>query len=118
MFLTYQNPVYTYLKSPDQAATEAVHHPLVVVGAGPVGMAAAIDAAMRGIEVLVLDEDNTVSVGSRAVCYSKRALEILDRLGCARDVVAPDGHLERAVHAVHLDRDRLAGIELVDEEVR
>lgn len=87
MFLTYQNPVYTYLKSPDQAATEPAHHPLVVVGAGPVGMAAAIDAAMRGIEVLVLDEDNTVSVGSRAVCYSKRALEILDRLGCARPMI-------------------------------
>jgi len=87
MFLTYKNPVYAYLKSPDQHASAPVHHPLVVVGAGPVGMAAAIDAAMRGIDVLVLDEDNTVSVGSRAVCYSKRALEIMDRLACAEPMI-------------------------------
>jgi len=87
MFLTYQNPVYAYVKSPDQGAAEPVHHPLIVVGAGPVGMAAAIDAAMRGIDVLMLDEDNTVSVGSRAVCYSKRALEILDRLECAQPMI-------------------------------
>jgi 3-(3-hydroxy-phenyl)propionate hydroxylase len=33
------------------------------------------------------DEDHTVSVGSRAICYAKRALEILDRLGCGQRVV-------------------------------
>src|SRR5690606_27191137 len=30
---------------------------------------------------VVLDDNNVVSVGSRAICWSKRALEILDRLG-------------------------------------
>lgn len=55
--------------------------PLIIVGAGPVGLAAAVDARLRGIPVLVFDEDNTVSIGSRAVCYAKRALEVLDRLG-------------------------------------
>ncbi len=35
----------------------------------------------------MLDEDCTVSVGSRAICYAKRALEILDRLGCAQPIV-------------------------------
>ena len=47
MFLTYNNPVYDYVKSVDQEATAPVHHPLIIVGAGPVGMAGAIDAAMR-----------------------------------------------------------------------
>ena len=28
--------------------------------------------------MLLFDEDKTVSVGSRAVCYAKRALEVLD----------------------------------------
>ena len=87
MFLTYDNPVYDYARSPDQSAAEPVHHPLIVVGAGPVGMAAAIDAAQRGLQVLLLDDDNTVSVGSRAVCYSKRCLEIMDRLGCAEPMI-------------------------------
>ena len=60
---------------------------MIVAGAGPVGLAAAIDLAQRGIDVLVLDEDNTVSVGSRAICWSKRTLEILDRLGCGERLV-------------------------------
>ncbi len=60
---------------------------MVVVGAGPVGLAAAIDLAQRDIPVLVLDDDDTVSVGSRAICYAKRTLEILDRLGCGEPIV-------------------------------
>ena len=61
---------------------------MVIAGAGPVGLCAAIDLAQRGIDVLVLDEDNTVSVGSRAICWAKRTLEIFDRLGCGDRVVA------------------------------
>jgi 3-(3-hydroxy-phenyl)propionate hydroxylase len=63
------------------------HCGVVIVGAGPVGLAAAIDLAQRDIPVLVLDDDDTVSVGSRAICYAKRTLEILDRLGCGEPVV-------------------------------
>ncbi|OMH33581.1 FAD-dependent oxidoreductase [Motiliproteus sp. MSK22-1] len=87
MFLTYENPVYEYTKSPDQNSLAPAHHPLVIVGAGPIGMGAALDAHLQGIPAVVLDDNNTVSVGSRAVCYSKRALEILNRLGCARRMV-------------------------------
>jgi len=52
-----------------------------------VGLTAAIDLALRGIDVLLVDEDDTVSVGSRAICWSKRTLEILDRLGCGERLV-------------------------------
>ena len=60
---------------------------IVVVGAGPVGLAAAVDLGMRDIPVVVLDDDHTVSVGSRAICWAKRTLEIFDRLGCAEPIV-------------------------------
>ena len=83
---TYTQPVYPYTK-PAEAAGAPRRWPVIVVGAGPVGLAAAIDLALRGIDVLVLDEDDTVSVGSRAICWSKRTLEILDRLGCAERLV-------------------------------
>jgi 3-(3-hydroxy-phenyl)propionate hydroxylase len=83
---TYTNPVYPYRRSPDQDGPPA-RRPVVVVGAGPIGLAAAIDLAQQDVPVVVLDEDNTVSVGSRAICYAKRALEILDRLGCGERVV-------------------------------
>jgi len=36
----------------------------------------------------VLDDDNTVSIGSRAVCYAKRPLEIWDRLGVGQEFAA------------------------------
>ena len=88
MLSTYHYPRYAYrraaeLDAPDQVA----RHPVVVVGAGPVGLSAAIDLAQQGLKVLLLDEDNSVSVGSRGLCYAKRTLEILDRLGCGQAVV-------------------------------
>src|SRR6185369_5249388 len=84
---TYTNPVYRFTR-PAELDAPGERRPIVIVGAGPVGLAAAIDLGQRGIPVVVLDEDRTVSVGSRAICYAKRALEILDRLGCAQPVVA------------------------------
>ena len=79
----YINPIYPYKSPADLMAVPPLHKPLIVIGAGPVGLAAAIDARLQGLDVLVLDDDKTVSVGSRAVCYAKRSLEILDRLGIA-----------------------------------
>ncbi len=87
MLLTYSNPVYDYIKSADQTGEKVAYHPVIVVGAGPIGMAAAIDLGQFQKPVLVLDDNNTVSVGSRAVCYSKRALEVLDRLNCAQPML-------------------------------
>ena len=57
------------------------HHPVVVVGAGLVGLTVALDLAQRGVPVVVLDDDDTVSTGSRAICMAKRSLEIFGRLG-------------------------------------
>jgi 3-(3-hydroxy-phenyl)propionate hydroxylase len=80
------NPVFEFRRPPELDGA-AVRHPVVVVGAGPVGLVAAIDVAQHGIPAVVVDDDCTVSVGSRAICYAKRSLEILDRLGCAEAVV-------------------------------
>jgi 3-(3-hydroxy-phenyl)propionate hydroxylase len=82
---TYINPVYEFRRPPELDGVHA-RRPIVIVGAGPVGLVAAIDLAQRGQPALVLDDDTTVSVGSRAICYAKRTLEILDRLGCGEQV--------------------------------
>ncbi len=60
---------------------------MIVVGAGPVGLSLAIDLAQRGVRVLLLDNDNKLSHGSRAICFAKRTLEIFDRLGCGQRMV-------------------------------
>ena len=80
----FQHLVLDYVRSPDQDAREAVRHPVIVVGAGPVGLAAAIDLAQQGVPVVLLDDDDRLSNGSRAICFAKRTLEIFDRLGCGR----------------------------------
>ncbi|WP_428647944.1 FAD-dependent oxidoreductase [Roseibium sp.] len=83
----FEVPLYPYKRSPDQDAERPVRHPVVVVGAGPVGLAMAIDLALKDIPVVVLDDNDKVSFGSRAICFSKRSLEIFDRLGCGDEMV-------------------------------
>ena len=79
---------YDYRRSRDQDSRAAVRHPVVVVGAGPVGLAAAIDLALRGVPVILLDDADRIGEGSRGICWSKRTLEILDRLGVGERLVA------------------------------
>ena len=86
--LDYQSLEFEYRRAPGQGAAEPVRHPVVVVGAGPVGLAAAIDLAQRGQRVLLLDNDHKLSTGSRAICFAKRTLEVFDRLGCGGRMVA------------------------------
>ncbi len=83
---TYVFPKYPYRRPEEIGAPTHARRPVVIAGAGPVGMCAAIDLAQRGVPVVILDDEDTVSVGSRAVCYAKRTLEILDRLGCGEPV--------------------------------
>ncbi len=84
----HHNPVYPYRRRADQDCATARHHPVVVVGAGPSGLTAAIELATQGVAAVVLDDNNTVSTGSRAICFAKRTLEIWDRLGCAAPMLA------------------------------
>jgi len=84
---TYAYPTFSYRAPHDLMGDAPQRHPLVIIGAGPVGLAAAIDARLQGLEVIVFDQDDSVAVGSRAVCYAKRSLEILDRLGVGDCVV-------------------------------
>ena len=85
--IDYQALVLPYARVPDLDAESPARRPVVVVGAGPVGLAAAIDLAQSGTDVLLLDDDDRLSTGSRAICFAKRTLEIFDRLGCGEPMV-------------------------------
>jgi 3-(3-hydroxy-phenyl)propionate hydroxylase len=74
---TYVHPRYAHVPPTDDGA----RHKVVVVGGGLVGLTAALDLATRGQPVVLLDDDETVSVGSRAISFAKRTLEIYARLG-------------------------------------
>jgi len=84
---SFDYPTYPYRPAPEQLGETAPTSPVIVIGAGPVGLTIAIDLGQRGIPVILLDDDDTVSHGSRAICWSKRTLEIFDRLGLAGPLV-------------------------------
>ncbi|MEO1199881.1 MAG: FAD-dependent oxidoreductase [Pseudomonadota bacterium] len=77
----YQYEPFDYTPPPETRGHAGRRWPVAIVGAGPVGLAAAIDLAQHGIDCVILDDNNVVSTGSRAICWSKRTLEIMDRLG-------------------------------------
>jgi 3-(3-hydroxy-phenyl)propionate hydroxylase len=87
MLKTYAYPRFDYAPSAEQQSGVVRRHPVVVVGAGPIGLTAALDCAARGLPAVLLDDNDTVSIGSRAICYAKRPLEIWDRLGCGDRLV-------------------------------
>ncbi|MBI1732143.1 MAG: FAD-dependent oxidoreductase [Gammaproteobacteria bacterium] len=72
---------YPFVPPPELTSGTVPHVPVIIAGGGPIGLATAVDLARRGIRSLALERTNTVSDGSRAICWAKRTLEILDRLG-------------------------------------
>ncbi|MEW5862569.1 MAG: FAD-dependent oxidoreductase [Pseudomonadota bacterium] len=87
----YRLPEYEYRTPPELARGAAGEYPVVVVGAGLAGLTAALELGSRGVQTVLLDEDNTVGaqgLSSRGICYAKRSLEILDRFGVAERIRA------------------------------
>ena len=82
--IDYQALAFDYKARPAHAPDR---HRIVVVGAGPVGLSMALDIAAHGHKVVVIDDDNRLSTGSRAICFAKRTLDIWDRLGVGERMV-------------------------------
>ena len=78
---------FKYRRPPELDDKLTTPIPVAVIGAGPVGLSAAIDLVQHGVPVMLLDEDDTLSPGSRAICWAKRTLEIFDRLGVGERIV-------------------------------
>ena len=88
MNIDFQTLAFEYRKAAEHDPGAWPVQPVIVVGAGPIGLATAIDVAQQGTPVIVLDDDQTLSTGSRAICFAKRTLEVFDRLGCGEPMVA------------------------------
>ncbi|WP_024537001.1 FAD-dependent oxidoreductase [Comamonas badia] len=63
---------------------DSKRHAVAIVGGGPVGLAVALGLANHGIASVVIEADDSVCFGSRAICISRRSLEIMERLGALR----------------------------------
>jgi len=71
---------YPYFGAPVRPREEPLH-PVAIVGAGPVGMVAALTLAMHGVRSVLVDRKSTFNDGSRAICVSRSSYHILDQLG-------------------------------------
>jgi 3-(3-hydroxy-phenyl)propionate hydroxylase len=64
-----------------QQGADAQRHAVTIVGGGPVGLAVALGLANHGVRSVLIEADDSVCYGSRAICISRRSLEIIERLG-------------------------------------
>ena len=105
--------LYPYAKVAAQDAAPE-RHPVVIIGGGPVGMALALDLGLKGTPVLVLDDHEGVGLGSRAICFAKRTLEICDRMGAGEAMV--EKGVQWNVGKVFHGDDRVFEFNLLPEE--
>lgn len=83
----YEYRPFEYVTPPELSGVASSVAPVAIIGAGPVGLTLAIDLALHGVKCVVLDDNNVVSHGSRAICWAKRTLEIFDRLGVGQKML-------------------------------
>ena len=81
-------PIYREIGSVPAAGMSRDKARVTVVGAGPVGLAMALDLGRRGHPVTVLTRLDFIAHCSKAICFSKRSLDILDRLGVGDRAIA------------------------------
>ena len=73
---------FTYERFPPTLPKDKhAHHKVAIAGGGPIGLATALGLAKQGVPSIVIEADNSVCEGSRAICISRRSLQILQRLG-------------------------------------
>ena len=59
------------------------HAPVVIAGAGPIGLVTALALAQQGVRCVLLEAERQVSEGSRAIVFTRRSMEILQQVGVA-----------------------------------
>jgi 3-(3-hydroxy-phenyl)propionate hydroxylase len=87
-----------------EARGERKRHQVIIVGGGPVGLTTALELAAFGVPSVILEDGDTVSEGSRGLCWSKRTLEIFDRHGVTEQMLAK-GYTWHTGRLFHGDRE-------------
>ena len=80
----YDLPTYPFVPPPELADGKPRRYPIVIVGGGLSGLTLGCDLANRGIDCVLLDEDDTIGVrgaSSRGIVYAQKTLEVFAHLG-------------------------------------
>lgn len=80
-------PIHKQLIAAPAPKAASDHQEVVIVGGGPVGLSLALDLAQKGRKVVVISRFDFIAAGSKAICFAKRTLDILDRLGVGQRMI-------------------------------
>ena len=72
---------YPHFDPPEAREGLSAAVPVAIVGAGPIGMTAALTLAKEGVRSVLFDAKSTFNDGSRAICIARQSFNILERLG-------------------------------------
>lgn len=86
--LYFEYPRFESPTPPELTASQPLTHDVIIVGAGPVGLATALALADRGVHCTILEAETTIGFGSRAGSLSRRSVEFLASLGIGEDLLA------------------------------
>ena len=85
--LYFNYPIFPVGHAPERDGVK-VRHPVVIAGAGPIGMTAALALAGYGVRSVLLDRKETFNDGSRAICIARPSMHILERIGTVAPFLA------------------------------
>jgi 3-(3-hydroxy-phenyl)propionate hydroxylase len=73
--------------TPQEMSPKSIVHPVIIVGAGPIGLTLALTLQKTGVDCVLIEDDHQVCEGSRAIGMSRRTLEIWDALGAVDEII-------------------------------
>jgi 3-(3-hydroxy-phenyl)propionate hydroxylase len=82
----YHYQVYPF-HPPAELTGKGTKAPVAIVGAGPVGLLTAIGLARYGVRSVLLEAEQQISHGSRAIVLARHSMEILQHAGVAAPFV-------------------------------
>ena len=82
----YFKPIQFKFKTPPEVLGIKNNYKVVIVGAGPVGLTAALELKKYNIDSIILSKGNTINRGSRAIFISRQSMEIFQKIGVSKKI--------------------------------
>ena len=89
---------------------------VLIIGAGPTGLTAAVELARRGIDAHVIDRRDATSTYSRAVGITPKSLEMLEASGVTEKLLAEAMKLKTV--RLYRNAEKIFDLEVAVEEVQ
>lgn len=79
---------YPHFDAPKDRDNLSAPSSVAIVGAGPIGMTAALALAREGVRSVIFEAKATFNDGSRAICVARSSFHILERIGAVAPFIA------------------------------